>query len=51
MDPAAVEKPSAPNAAEILNRIITTGLIEKKPSTVRLQCSALRRVIRRLEAE
>ncbi len=40
-----------PGAAEILNRVITTGLIEKRPSVVKRQCAAIRRVIRRLEAE
>ena len=46
-----VEKTNTPNAAEILNRVITTGLIEKKPSVVKRQCAALRRVIRRVESE
>ncbi|MBM4033018.1 MAG: hypothetical protein FJ291_14700 [Planctomycetes bacterium] len=46
-----VEKTTTPNAAEVLNRVITTGLIEKRPSVVKRQCSALRRAIQRLEAE
>jgi len=46
-----VEKSKTPVAAEILKRIITLGIIEKRPSVVRRQCTAIRRVIKRMESE
>ena len=46
-----VEKSKTPVAAEILKRIIMLGIIEKRPSVVRRQCAAIRRVIKRMENE
>ncbi|HUU20981.1 MAG TPA: DegT/DnrJ/EryC1/StrS family aminotransferase [Phycisphaerae bacterium] len=40
-----------PVAADILNRVMTAGLIEQPPAKVRANARKLRRVIRRMEAE
>ena len=44
-------KSKTPNAAEILKRVMLLGVIEKKPSAVRRECAAVRRVIKRMENE
>ena len=46
-----VERTRTPVAADILKRVIMTGIVEKKPSAVRRQCAAIRRVVRRMENE
>ncbi|MDP6775810.1 MAG: DegT/DnrJ/EryC1/StrS family aminotransferase [Candidatus Latescibacteria bacterium] len=44
-------KTKLPVAADILKRVMTVGLIEKKPSQVKAECRAIRRVIARMEGE
>ncbi len=44
-------KTKLPVAADILKRVITVGIIEKKPSQVKAECRAIRRVIQRMESE
>jgi len=46
-----VEKCKTPVAADILNRVITTGVVEQPPAAVRGNARRLRRVIKRMEAE
>jgi len=46
-----IEKANLPVAAEVLNRVITHGVIERKPADVRRTCAGIRRVIRRMESE
>ncbi len=45
------EKAKLPVATEILNRVMTCGLIEQPPAKVRANARNLRRVIRRMEDE
>jgi dTDP-4-amino-4,6-dideoxygalactose transaminase len=45
-----VEKCRTPVAAQVLNRLVMTGIIERPPAAVREQCAAIRRVIKRMES-
>ena len=38
-------------AADILNRVMTAGLVERKPADVKRQVKALRKAIKRMESE
>jgi dTDP-4-amino-4,6-dideoxygalactose transaminase len=40
-----------PVATEILNRVMYTGVVERKPSDVKQRCKAIRRAIKRMESE
>jgi dTDP-4-amino-4,6-dideoxygalactose transaminase len=44
-------KCKTPVAAEILKRLIMTGIIERKPADVKRQAAAIKRVIKRMESE
>ena len=44
-------KTKLPVAADILKRVMTVGIIEKKPAQVKAECRAIRRVIERMEEE
>ena len=46
-----VDKALTPVAADILNRVMTTGLVERKPADVKRQCKALKKAIKRMESE
>ena len=46
-----MENCKTPVAAEVLNRVMYTGLIERKPSEIEERCHALRRAITRMENE
>ncbi len=44
-----VEDCATPVAADVLNRVMTMNLVERKPSDVRRRCKAIGRVIARME--
>ena len=46
-----IEKATLPVAADVLKRVMTLGIVEKKPSQVKRECRAIRRVIKRMDRE
>lgn len=45
-----VEEAKLPVAADVLNRLITHGVLERKPAVIKKTCKAIRRVIARMES-
>lgn len=46
-----IERADLPVAADVLNRVITHGVVERRPADIRRTCKAIRRVIVRMEYE